>query len=48
MRVSNWKDLEADVRNALRAGKRNGETLIDVVTRIVWLERHKNQQRSWR
>jgi hypothetical protein len=42
MRVCNWKHLETDVRNALRAGKRNGETLIDVVTRMIWLERHKN------
>jgi hypothetical protein len=40
-----WKDLEADIRNSLRIGKENGEPLIDVVTRIVWIERHKNQTR---
>ena len=40
-----WKDLQAEIRNTLKIGQKNGETLIDVVTRIVWLERHKNQIR---
>jgi hypothetical protein len=39
------KDLQADIRKSLKIGQKNGDTLIDVVTRIVWFERHKNQIR---
>jgi hypothetical protein len=45
MSPGEWKNLEADVRKALRIGEENGETVIDVVTRILWLERHKNHTR---
>jgi hypothetical protein len=45
MSAGDWKDLQADIRNSLKIGQKNGETMIDVVTRIVWLERHKNQIR---
>lgn len=45
MGAGDWKVLEAYIRNSLEIGPKNGETLIDVVTRIVWLERHKNQIR---
>jgi hypothetical protein len=45
MSSGDWKDLQADIRKSLKIGQKNGETLIDVVTRIVWLERHKNQIR---
>jgi hypothetical protein len=43
MSAGDWKNLEADVRNALRIRKQNREKVIDVVTRILWLERHKHQ-----
>jgi len=45
MSSGDWKDLQANIRNSLKVGQKNGEALIDVVTRIVWLERHKNQIR---
>jgi hypothetical protein len=45
MSAGDWKDLQGDIRNSLNIGQKNGETMIDVVTRIVWLERHKNQIR---
>jgi hypothetical protein len=45
MSAGDWKDLQGDIRNSLKIGQKNGETMIDVVTRIVWLERHKNQIR---
>jgi hypothetical protein len=45
MSTGDWDNLQADIRNSLKIGQANGETLIDVVTRIVWLERHKNQIR---
>jgi hypothetical protein len=45
MSADDWKDLQADIRNSLTFDPKNGETMIDVVTRIVWLERHKNQIR---
>ena len=45
MRAGDWKDLRAEIGNSLKVGQKNGEKLIDVMTRIVWLERHKNQIR---
>jgi hypothetical protein len=45
MSVGDWKNLEADVRKALKIGKQNRETVIEVVTRILWLERHKHKAR---
>lgn len=45
MSANDWKDLQLDIRNSLDTGKKNGERMIDVVTRIVWLERHRNQTR---
>jgi hypothetical protein len=43
MGAGDWKNLEAAVRDSLRIGKQNREKVIDVVTRILWLERHKHQ-----
>jgi hypothetical protein len=41
--LATGRTLRQTFVNAQRAGKRNGETLINMVTRIVWLERHRNQ-----
>jgi hypothetical protein len=45
MSSRDWTNLEADVRKAL--GKQNGETVIEVVTRIL-LKGTRTKPESWR
>ncbi len=37
-----WEDVREEVCTLLEIGKSQGETELDTVTRLIWMERHNN------
>ncbi len=42
MSNGDWEDLREEVRTYLELGVNKGETELDTMTRLVWLERQKH------
>lgn len=42
MDAADWEDLREEVCTQLEIGISKGEAELDTMTRLVWLERHKN------
>jgi hypothetical protein len=42
MSFEHWEDVREEVRTYLSIGRENGESELETMTRLVWLERHKS------
>jgi hypothetical protein len=42
LNTSEWEDVRAEVSAHLELGLSKGETELDIVTRLIWLERQNN------
>jgi hypothetical protein len=42
MNSASWEDVREEICTHLEIGMSNGETELDIMTRLIWLERQNN------